>query len=270
MNTVQAPSVNVLDAFSIVEEPVFIHGGQGTTWKAGKFILKPISSEEEVDWCATTIEKLPQDTFRIPKYLKTTDGKYSVEGWCVLEFIKGQHLEAHWEEKIAVCRGFNNLLIGLSKPDFILKRTNPWAIADKMVFEKIPLSYDPRMEEYVVEVQKYLKPIDVEEQIIHGDITGNMLFADGELPGIIDFTPNWKAKEYALAILVVDAITWENADETIFNLIKDEQDIFQLLLRAAFFRTLVTSEFFRQFGNDRLSELDIHTRTLKMIIKEFA
>lgn len=269
MNDAQAPSKDILERFNIADEPILIKGGQGTTWKAGKFILKPISSEEEVDWCATTIEKLPRDFFRIPKYLKTTDGKYSIDGWCALEFIEGEHMKDCWEEKVVVCKGFNNLLVDLLKPDFIEKRTNPWAIADKMVFEEIPLNYDPRLAEYVIEIKKYLKPIDMEEQIIHGDITGNMLFADGELPGIIDFTPNWKSKEYALAILVVDAITWEGADETIFKLVSNEQDIFQLLLRAAFFRALVTSEFFRQFGNDRISEIDVHTRTLEMIIKEF-
>jgi hypothetical protein len=96
-----------------------------------------------------------------------------------------------------------------------------------------------------------------------------MLFAETLPPGVIDFTPDWRPKEYALAVLVVDAITWEDATANIFSLVEQESDIYQYLLRAALFRTLVTSEFYRQYKVNRLDELPKRLRTLDIIKRYF-
>lgn len=268
--TILPPSSDVLKAFEIKDKPILLKGGQGTTWRAGDYIIKPVDSEEETSWSATIINNLPQDSYRLAQYKKTIDDKWVYNGWSVSEFLEGELIPHHWAEKISVCKGFNNLLTGIPKPDFIDKRTHPWAIAGKMTWDELPLAYDPRMNEYIFKVKNYLKPITVQEQIVHGDITGNMLFADSLPPAIIDFTPTWRAKEYALAILIVDAITWEGADESIFTLVESEHNFFQHLLRAALFRTLVTSEFYRQHKVDRLNEMPIHNKTLDVIIKNYS
>lgn len=261
------PSKEVLDAFSITDEPVLLEGGQGLSWKAGDVVFKPVNSDEEAIWCADLIETLPQDRFRTAQHKRAKNNAWVYDHWEAIEFIEGAHLKGSWKEKIAVCNGFSELLSSVPKPDFIDKRTHPWAMAGKMVFNELPLTFNERLASYVGIVEQYLRPVEAESQIVHGDITGNMLFAPSLPPGIIDFTPIYRPKEFALAILMVDALTWEEADESIFTLISQEKNMFQFLLRAALFRTLVTSEFYRQRGIDRISELPKHERVLEILLR---
>lgn len=267
MHTPPRPSADVLKAFGINDEPILLKGGQGSTWRAGDVVLKPTNSEEKSSWCAELIESLPQDQYRVARHKKAHTNAWVYEGWEVIEFIKGAHLQDHWKEKIAVCNGFNGLLTSIPKPYFIDKRTDLWAIAEKMIWEELPLSFDERLYGYVQKIKAYLKPITIANQLIHGDITGNMLFAEGLPQGIIDFTPIYRPKEYALAILIVDAITWEGADASIFSYVKNEANMFQLLLRAAFFRTLTMSEFYRLLRIDRFSELPKHESIVEILIQ---
>jgi uncharacterized protein (TIGR02569 family) len=267
MNSPIPPSKEVLNAYGITQDPIHLKGGQGMTWRAGNTVLKPLISEEETVWRAELIETLPQDHFCTARYKKTQNQKWVYNGWEALEYIEGLHLTDHWKEKIAVCNGFNALLANVKKPSFIDKRTHPWAIAGKMVWDEMLLQYDNRLTSYVDRITKHFSPVSCQNQIVHGDITGNMLFAAHLPPGIIDFTPVWRPKEYALAILIVDALTWEGADESIFDYLTTEENMFQYLLRAALFRTLVTSEFYRQHGIDRFSEIEHHERVLMILLE---
>ena len=45
-------------------------------------------------------------------------------------------------------------------------------------------------------------------QMIHGDLLGNVLFAEGEPPTIIDWAPYWRPAGLGAAIAVVDAVCW--------------------------------------------------------------
>jgi len=269
MNAADIPSKEVLSAFFIKDEPVPLKGGQGITWRAEEYIIKPTINEEETKWCAEIIQQLPQDAYRIPRYQKTQDNQWIYQGWFVLKFIEGEHIKNHWGEKISVCKGFNNLLTNIPKPDFIDKRTDPWSIASKMTWGEMPLNYVDGLKNYIDKISKYLRPIAVKDQIVHGDIAGNMLFAKGLTPGVIDFTPIWRPKEYSLAIFIVDAITWQEAEDSIISLVENERDIFQFLLRAALFRALATSEYHLEHNINRPAEIEEHEHVLDIILDKF-
>ena len=269
MDTLNTPSNEVLSAFAIKDEPVLLTGGQGITWQVGQYVIKSTINEEETKWCAEIIQQLPQDAYRIPRYQKTQDNQWIYQGWFVLEFIKGEQIKNNWEEKIRVCKGFNNLLTNIPKPNFIDKRTDPWSIASKMTWEEMPLNYIDGLRNYIDKISKYLQPITVKNQIVHGDIAENMLFAKGLTPGVIDFTPIWRPKEYSLAIFIVDAITWQEADDSIISLVENEQDIFQFLLRAALFRALVSSEYNLEHNINRPAEIEEHENVLNIILDKF-
>lgn len=269
MNAQSGLSKEVLDAFGIKEEPALLKGGQGITWRVGKYIVKPTINEEETIWCAEIIGQLSQDSYRVPRYKKTQENQWVYQGWSVVEFIEGEHIKNHWEEKISACEGFSNLLTNIPKPNFIEKRTDPWSIASRMAWGEAPINYVESFKNFVDKINKYIEPTIVKDQIVHGDIAGNMLFAKGLTPGIIDFTPIWRPKEYALAVLVVDALAWEEADESIIILVEDVQNIFQLLLKAALFRALATSEYHMEHNIDRPSDIEEHERTLNIILNKF-
>lgn len=81
-------------------------------------------------------------------------------------------------------------------------------------------------------------------QLVHGDLTGNVLFAEGLLPAVIDFSPYWRPIGYAAGIVVADALVWEGADETLLAAVEHVDDFPQYLLRALVYRA-VTDRLFR-------------------------
>lgn len=48
-------------------------------------------------------------------------------------------------------------------------------------------------------------------QLIHGDLTGNVLFAADEAPAVIDFSPYWRPPVFAEAVVVADGLLWFQA-----------------------------------------------------------
>jgi hypothetical protein len=81
-----------------------------------------------------------------------------------------------------------------------------------------------------------LKPLSLLNQIIHGDLCGNILFHDTLSPVVIDFSLDYRPREYAEAILLADAIVWENGGKEAYSLLPANSE--QILLRACLFRLL--------------------------------
>ena len=78
---------------------------------------------------------------------------------------------------------------------------------------------------------------------MHGDLTGNVLFADGLPPAVIDFSPFWRPTGFASAVVVGDALLWEDADESLLGAVAHVDDFAQFLLRALIFRAVVDALF---------------------------
>lgn len=51
-----------------------------------------------------------------------------------------------------------------------------------------------------------VRPVRLPSQLVHGDIAGNVLFAAGQSPAVIDFSPYWRPPGYALAVAAVDLL----------------------------------------------------------------
>jgi prepilin-type processing-associated H-X9-DG protein len=88
--------------------------------------------------------------------------------------------------------------------------------------------------------QKY-EPLARARQVIHNDMGGNILFADGLKPLVIDFSPAYGSSEYAEAILVADAIAWEKAPVELMRELSETWNYRQLLLRAVNFRLIAVA-----------------------------
>ena len=76
----------------------------------------------------------------------------------------------------------------------------------------------------------------VPSQLVHGDLTGNVLFAGGMAPGIIDFSPYVRPAAYAIGVVISDAITWEGADLSLLEGVSGRPEMGQCLVRALIFR----------------------------------
>jgi hypothetical protein len=102
-----------------------------------------------------------------------------------------------------------------------------------------------------------LRPVEaIASQVIHGDLTGNVLFVAGQAPAIIDFSPYWRLAAYADAIVAVDGLLWFGAGRELVTAAATGPGFPQMLVRASLFRLVALNEKVRIFDLDGLeSEL---------------
>jgi uncharacterized protein (TIGR02569 family) len=235
-----APPPHVLDAFGVrAAEP--LPGGRGRSWRAGHLVLKPLDwLTAELAYQTEVLASLHPDGFRVAPPLPQT-----VDGWTAAPYLEGAHEPGRWLEIIAAGRRFHAALAGLPRPGRLLaSRDDPWAIGDRVAWGE---------EHYAAleDILDALRPLDEPSQLIHGDLTGNVLFHPTMPPAIIDFAPYWRPAGYASAIVVCDAICWENAPAELAEAVAPQH-----LLRAAIFRGVTSLEF----GSDAEPELALARR----------
>jgi hypothetical protein len=78
------------------------------------------------------------------------------------------------------------------------------------------------------------------------DLAGNVLFADGMPPAVMDFSPLERPAESPLAIAAVDALQWHQARPEVLDQLADEPELDQLLARALIYRQI--TEIVRRAG----------------------
>lgn len=251
----ERPPADVLSAFWAVGEPVPIDGGEGRSWRAGDLVLKPLDvSEPELEWQADVFASISCDGFRIAQPRRTHDGSLVVAGWCAREAVAGRHDERRWPEIIAAGERFHAALSCVPRPDFIERRQNPWAVGDRVAWGELPAGEVPDVK-HLPRLGAALRPVDAPSQLIHGDLTGNVLFDEGLPPAIIDFSPYWRPTAFASAIVVADALVWEGADESLLDAVAHVEDSAQYLLRALIYRA-VTDRLFREQEPFRSDDAD--------------
>jgi uncharacterized protein (TIGR02569 family) len=235
------PSQAVLRAFGAVGEPTPLEGGTGRSWRVGDLVLKPLDcSPGQILWQAEIFESVREDGFRISRPLPAV-----VDGWTAWGYLDGRHEPQRWNDIIAVGERLHAALVGIPRPSALLDPgVEPWATGDRVAWGEARY---PGIDDLVAA----LRPVDAPSQLIHGDLTGNVLFHEHLPPAVIDFSPYWRPTEYASAIVVGDALIWEGADPSLAELVSP-----QFLLRALIYRT-VTSML---SGADGHPELDLARR----------
>lgn len=102
-----------------------------------------------------------------------------------------------------------------------------------MAWEEEPLPADAMLERLAAQFH----PVESPSQLIHGDLLGNVLFAEGEPPTIIDWAPYWRPVGLAAAIAAVDAVCWHGTPIELLPVVgQDIAEWEQLLVRALAFR----------------------------------
>ena len=234
---------------------MLLAGGQGSSWRADEVVLKPVDlGGPELEWQAELFGSISCDGFRVARPLRARDGSFVVAGWCAWQAVKGGHEERRWPEIVAVGERFHAALAGVPRPDFLSRRTDPWAVGDRVAWGDLPANEFVHVK-HLVRLVFALQPVEAPSQLIHGDLTGNVLFDDQLPPAVIDFSPYWRPTAFASAIVVADALVWEAADESILDGVAYIEDFAQYLLRAVIYRA-VTDCLFRSLELRRPDDAD--------------
>ena len=263
-------SKSVLAAFSIHATPQPLPGGQGHSILCDNVVLKPGADEEEAAWLADLVPTLSHKGFRTAKPVPALDGRWTVEGWSAWTRLAGQQSTQHPHEILQAGRALEKALAGTaSKPDWMARRQHPWAVADRMVWGEQPLYEDEALLAPIRGLWSLLKPVRLPHQLIHGDLAGNTLFAEGLPPGIIDLSFYWRASGYGLAIAAVDLVDWYGAPLSLFVELKDIPEHLQLLARAELFRVLVYGGFGLK-GEALEKRTKDHLRTIEWLCSQLS
>lgn len=236
------PPRHVREAFGVRAEPVRLPGGRGLAWRVGDLVFKPADlALDELAWQADILPTIEARDFRLSFPRRTVGGDLVVDGWTAWSFLPGEHRTGRWLDVIGVGDRFHQALSGLARPSFIAPRTDPWAIGDRVAWGEA--SVDPyRDVPHVSRLADLRVPVKARSQLIHGDLTGNVLFADGLPPAVIDLSAYWRPTAFAIAIVLVDALVWEGADESLVASVGAVDDIGQMLVRALIYRLVAAIE----------------------------
>jgi uncharacterized protein (TIGR02569 family) len=231
------PPDGVLEAFGVAgHDALSLDGGVGVSWRAGDLVLKLADlGHDELAWQARLLPRIARDGFRLAPWVTAGDGSLCVDGWCATEYVTGRHEHGRWAEIVTAGERLHAALRGVPRPPFLDRRSNPWAVGDRVAWGEIRLAGlgDVR---HVPRLAGEIRPISAPSQLIHGDLTGNVLFDDRLAPAIIDLSPYWRPAGYASAIVVADALVWEGADAGVLRAVGHIGEFGQHLVRALIFR----------------------------------
>jgi uncharacterized protein (TIGR02569 family) len=217
-------------------------------------VLKPCDDPVEWRWMAEHLPGVKQDGFRLPLPLparasrardaRAHDGQWVVDGWCAQLALEGEHpADGRWLDVLAAGDKFHRAVAHLTRPAFLDRRKSPWALGDRVAWGEAPA---PLEHPALRKMLDLCRPLSLVHQIVHGDLTENVLFAEGQPPAIIDFSPYWRPVGFAAGVVVADAVCWRDADpDTLLAYVSSIEQFPQLLVRALIFRMVTTIAFSR-------------------------
>jgi uncharacterized protein (TIGR02569 family) len=257
------PASAVLEAFGVKDPLRPLPGGRGLCFEAGGIVLRPYDDEAESEWVGSFILLLGTSRsttiYRLPRPVRSNAGAPSFvhQGWTASTFLTGRTPSpVPWRQMIQVCRQFHADIRALDvpKPAFLATRSNRFHEADLVTWDEKSLSHVGKVNKEIFAVieptlnqmEQLKRPIpdDTPVQIIHGDLTGNMLFDDSAdatsylPPGIIDMTVYWRPADYAEAIIVADGLICHGQGGGLLDLFDVDEVRLQLLVRALYWRCL--------------------------------
>ena len=235
-----APPASVLRAFGVAG-PVQSLGGFTGAWRAGDLVLKRSDAGADALQCeARVLASVADGGFRLQRLRRAVDGSLLVAGWIARDFLHGAHATDRWPDVLRVGDALSAALCGITREDaapMIDGRTNPWGIADRIAWEEEPM---PTGEAYAGPVLRRLadarRPVSATPQLVHGDLTGNVLFAGEAPPAVIDFSPYFRPAGYALGVVMADAVVWHGATLDLLKPVAARPEMGQCLVRALLFR----------------------------------
>lgn len=257
--TVEPPPEHVLTAFGLRDvHPTPLGAGWESGFKCGEVVLSVVADHARAAWSAKVRETLFVDGIRLARPVRSTDGRYVVSGWRADTFVAGSP-EPRYDEVVSAAVRLHEATAKLERPRFLTQPPGmPWSevdvfvAADRAAWEEQPFkSLQPgtrvapgspdaqRSIDLVSQLGKLRKMTKSPSQLVHGDLYGTVLFAGAAPPGITDITPYWRPASWAAAVVVVDALSWGDADEGLIERWEALPEWPQMLLRALMFRLAV-------------------------------
>ncbi|MEV0389061.1 TIGR02569 family protein [Nonomuraea sp. NPDC050643] len=230
------PPTDVLAAFGTAGEPVWLGGA----WRAGSLVLKAVEFPPETLWRSEVLAALPDSPhFRLARPVRTGDGAWVWRGWEACRLVAGEPDVSRQDDVLRAGAAFHEAIAHLDRPAFLDLRDDPWSGGDRVAWEESPVPPGGAgLLEPLVEARR---PVALPAQAVHGDLPGNVLFAEARPPAIIDWPVYWRPPSWAAAVAVADALCWYDASPDLAARWAHLPEWGQMLVRALIYR-IVTHE----------------------------
>lgn len=233
----------MLAAFgAAASEPVRLPGGGGVAWRAGSLVLKPVEFAAETLWRAEILARLPESAeFRVARPARARNGQPMAHGWEASQYVPGEPDVSRPDDILRAGAAFHAATASIPRPAFLDRRDDPWSYADRVAWDELPVRTGPAARALLEPLLAARDPVAITSQVVHGDLAGNVLFADGLPPAIIDWPAYWRPTSWACAVIVADALCWHGAPPELAARWSHLPCWGQMLVRALIYR-IVTDE----------------------------
>ena len=182
---------------------------------AGGLVLKPSGGGPEHQWLGEALDRVVLDGVRAALPVPSADGAWTVDGWSATSVVTGSAVDlalpSTWLAVINAGRAFHRAVAHLGRPAFVDSRDDPWAIADRVAWGERPMRFVPEFADVADRLRAQPDPPG-RAQLVHCDLTGNVLFAPGLPPAVIDISPYWRPPFYAEGVVIADVLCYHGAD----------------------------------------------------------
>lgn len=251
----QAPPREIARSFGADFEPLRLNGGLSSAWRAGGIVLKP--APIEADWLAETFAALPDcDAVRFPRPVRSDRGRWVERGHVAWVYLDGITQPRLFTETLAAGDALHAALAPLPRPAILDDRDDPWARADRIAWGECRADYAPAFQALIDPLIAEFAPVASSAGLIHGDLTGNVLVADGLPPAVIDLTLYWRPPDFAKAIVLADLV-WFGSEPSVAKAFAGIPDLRQMFLRAAVRRIAEQPEQVQARGKEARGALEI-------------
>lgn len=249
--------------------PVALGGAWGDGWRCDRAVLLPSADPARGTWTAQVMDRIRPVGVSVARPLRSSDGRYSVGGWTARTFLSG-HRAPRFDETAAGILRFNEALAEERRPPFlgppvpvtdgprqrdpmVWGDTELFAAADAAAWADDPtVALAPVMDPTTVPRDDVAAAVEkaagllllrgevtAPDQLVHGDALGCTVYDGYADPAVVDFVPAWHPAAWSVALLVVDALAWANAEDALLDRWRHLPDFDQILLRAVIYRLFV-------------------------------
>ncbi|KRE32901.1 hypothetical protein [Paenibacillus sp. Soil724D2] len=238
-------SEEIINSFHLSGDIVPLSGGQNTSVRVSNAVLKPVDDIQHSEWLLNIIYNIIPQGYRVSKPIRSKYGTFVSKGWACTQYEVGKDVKGRIEEKLLVSKLFHRDLSSIDFGNFP-HTDNPWSKGHRIAWQIDELPGElPRETQEII--NKLLSRVSLKEhykvQIVHSDLSGNILFDHVLSPLVIDFSPTIAPVEYAEAILVCDCIAWQGSNISEIDLLPDNELYKEMIIRAIIFRLSVSAIF---------------------------
>ena len=228
---------HVRTAFGVKDvEPRPVMWAGRRAWHCGEVLIRAVADNAVAAWSAGVLDGLEVAGLRLARPVRSSDGRWIVAGWAASRFVPGT-LEPRYDAVVDAGLRLHAATAGVERPRVLDDRDDLLSRSAAAAFGERRLELDPTVGgDLYAQLAAYRTPVTLEPQVVHPELFGAVLFDSDGVPALIDLVPCWRPKEWAAAVVVVDALAWGGADEGMIQRWSHLDEWPQMLLRGVLHR----------------------------------